>query len=129
MNNSPSLMWLFFSFRGRIARQSFFLGVLFLFLPQIFLVLQIAGSVEDSVEMVFWALFWMASMAITIWPILALFTKRLHDLSLTGGLSILAFIPSVNWIAFLVLACLPSKQEINQYGPPPFSKPKNSEDV
>ena len=129
MNNSPSLMWLFFSFRGRIARQSFFLGVLFLFLPQIFLVLQIAGSAEDSAEMIFWALLWMASIAITIWPILALFTKRLHDLSLTGGLSILAFIPSVNWIAFLVLACLPSKQEINQYGSPPFSKPKNPEDV
>ncbi|MDJ0612974.1 MAG: DUF805 domain-containing protein [Rhizobiaceae bacterium] len=119
----PTLSWLFFSFRGRIARQSFILGILFLVFPQLFAVIQMvrADNAGKPDQIAFWFLVLIVFLLVSFWSSLALSVKRLHDLSLPGALSILAIFSGINLVFFLYLAVMPSKQEINEYGPPPFS--------
>ena len=115
-----SLKWLFFSFEGRIARRSFALSILFLVFPQIFLVLQMVRY-EDNEGML--ALLGMALIVIwvgVLWSVMALSAKRLHDLGVTGWLSLIAFFPAVSWLFFLALMILPSSPNANEYGAPPF---------
>ena len=119
----PTLSWLFFSFRGRIARQSFILGILFLLFPQIFAVIQMVRADEAGrpEQLAFWFLALLVVLLLSLWSSLALTVKRLHDLSLPGALSILCIFSGINLIFFVFLAAMPSKNEHNEYGPPPFS--------
>ncbi len=119
-DNVPTLRWLFFSFQGRIARKSYLMSVLFLLLPQIIVVLQMVQNADNDAALAFWFLVWIAINVATLWSLLALAVKRLHDLSVTGWLALILFVPTVNWIFLLALAFIPSKQETNQWGPPPF---------
>lgn len=118
-----TLQWLFFSFKGRIARQSFALGAGFLLLPQILIVYQIVKASEADAQgaLAFWGLAFMACALLTIWSVAALFVKRLHDLNLPGVLAILSVFSGINFLFFLFLAFMPSKQETNEHGPPPFA--------
>ncbi len=119
-----TLSWLFFSFKGRIARQSFALGAGFLLLPQILVIYQIVKASEADAQdaLAFWGLAFLVCAVLTLWSIAALFVKRLHDLSLPGALVILSFFSGVNMVFFMFLAFMPSKQEVNDHGPPPFPK-------
>jgi len=38
----------------------------------------------------------------------------------TGALALILFVPTVNVIFIIVLMALPSRQEENEHGPPPF---------
>ena len=120
-NTSPSLSWLFFSFKGRIARQSYALSIFFLILPQIIVVLQMVNNHNNENALVVWFLVFVSVAFCTLWSLLALAVKRLHDLSVTGWLALLVFFPTINWIFLLALAFIPSKQEVNEFGPPPFA--------
>ena len=119
----PTLSWLFFSFRGRIARQSFILGIVFLLFPQLFVVIQMVRADEAGKpeQLAFWFLVLLVLLALSLWSSLALTVKRLHDLSLPGPLAILSIFSGINLFFFLFLAAMPSKLETNEYGPPPFS--------
>ena len=118
----PTLSWLFFSFKGRIARQSFLLGAGFLLLPQIIVLTRLVNADQTGSEggLVFWFLIFVAVGLATLWSLLALFLKRLHDLNLPGALCVLAVFSGINFLFFLFLALMPSKQETNERGPPPF---------
>lgn len=120
---APSLLWLFFSFKGRIARQSFVLGAGFLLIPQILIIIQLVRADEVKAEgaLAFWALCLLACVLFTIWSLVALFLKRLHDLELPGMLCLIVFVSGINFLFFLFLALMPSKQNTNEHGPPPFS--------
>ena len=121
MENHPfTLQWLFFGFDGRIARRSFLFSILFLLLPQLVLILQIVRNEENQDMLALLGLALIACWAGALWSIMALCAKRLHDLGVTGWLSLIAFFPAISWIFFLALIVLPSSQETNQYGPPPF---------
>ncbi|MEM7288812.1 MAG: DUF805 domain-containing protein [Pseudomonadota bacterium] len=121
-NPEPTLFWLFFQFKGRIARKSFILAALFLLLPQLVAILQIVRYSESDQqgELIFWTMCFFLIVAASIWSIIALFVKRLHDLSLPGALALIAVFSGINLLFFLYLAFAPSKQEVNEYGPPPF---------
>ncbi|MEM7216231.1 MAG: DUF805 domain-containing protein [Pseudomonadota bacterium] len=118
---NTSLSWLFFSFKGRIARQSYALSILFLLLPQIVVVLQLVRNDGNEGALALWFVVLVVVVVLTFWSTLALVIKRLHDLGVTGWLSLLILLPTVNWIFILALAVIPSKDEENEYGPPPFS--------
>lgn len=117
----PSLMWLFFSFAGRIARKSFGIGVLFLVFPQVFIVIQLIKNEQNPDALAFWGFMILLVWGAALWSLLALSAKRLHDLGVTGWLSILVFIPAVSWLFLLALVIIPSSRETNEHGPPPFA--------
>ena len=77
---------------------------------------------EDSPEYALWGLVLLAVWLATAWIVLALAVKRLHDLGLPGILAICLLIPAIGFVAFLLLASLPSRPETNEHGPPPFQK-------
>jgi uncharacterized membrane protein YhaH (DUF805 family) len=52
-------------------------------------------------------------------PGMAVTSRRLHDLNLTGWLAPLTLLPYVGWLAALALIFIPSKAGPNQYGPNP----------
>ncbi len=121
-DTTPTLSWLFFSFKGRIARLSFVLGAGFLLLPQILVLTRLVNADQSGAEgsLVFWFLVFVLVGLATLWSLVALFLKRLHDLGLPGALCVLAVFSGINFFFFLFLAFMPSKQEINEHGPPPF---------
>ncbi|UVK39690.1 DUF805 domain-containing protein [Mesorhizobium sp. AR10] len=55
----------------------------------------------------------------TFLPWLGLVARRLHDIGLTGWLSLLFFVPSVGGLAILVFALIPTQTKENQWGPVP----------
>ena len=121
-DDTPSLSWLFFSLKGRIARKSYILSVLFLLLPQIVVVVQMVQNSTNEAALVFWFLSWVVIGIATLWSLIALAVKRLHDLSVTGWLALIIVFPTINWIFLVALAFIPSKQETNEWGPPPFPR-------
>lgn len=111
-----------FGFRGRIGRKSFWLAALLMVLIQAAIISRIAAIPEDSPEIALWGLMLFGAWLATAWVGLALAVKRLHDLGLPGILAVCLLIPAISFIAFLLLAFLPSKQETNEHGPPPFPR-------
>ena len=83
-----SLKWLFFSLEGRIARKSFILSAVFLVLPQIIVLGQMINASQSGNEgaLAFWFLAWCGVVLATLWTLIALTVKRLHDLDVTGWL-------------------------------------------
>ncbi|HHR6440123.1 DUF805 domain-containing protein [Providencia alcalifaciens] len=79
------LQWAF-SFKGRIGRRPFWVGIASCFiLVTLISLLQNAFSIPDAVIVVFFILL--------LYPLAAIFTKRLHDRGKPGG-----------WFALIVLA-------------------------
>ncbi len=115
-----SLKWLFFSFKGRIARQSYILSIIFIQVLFGLVVYRIIRAGEDENQLALWGLVFIALAAISFWCGLALSIKRIHDLGLPWPLVILQFIPPIMWFFILFLMVMPSKQETNEHGPPPF---------
>ncbi len=89
-------------------------------LIQAAIIAKIASYPEDHPMLAVWGLALFGVWLATAWIVLALAVKRLHDLGLPGMLAICLLIPAISFIAFLVLAFLPSRPETNQQGPPPF---------
>mgnify|MGYP000100226541 CR=1 FL=1 len=117
-----TVSWVLFGFRGRIGRKSFWLAALLMVLIQAAIIAQIASVPEDHPILAFWGLVLLGVWAATAWVGLALAVKRLHDLGLPGMLAICLLIPAISFIAFLLLAFLPSRPETNEHGPPPFPR-------
>jgi uncharacterized membrane protein YhaH (DUF805 family) len=115
-----TVSWVLFGFKGRIGRKSFALSALLMILVQAVVISQIIGTPEDSPMTAFWGLVLLVVWGASAWASLALAIKRLHDLSLPGVLAICLLIPAISLFAFLFLAVMPSKQETNEHGPPPF---------
>ena len=87
--------WFFLSFRGRISRQEFWLGYVFTLAIMLVIVPSLqdislalsrpAGRpwYRDEIEMALLLGRTIASLII-LWPLLALYVKRLHDLDFSG---------------------------------------------
>ena len=117
---APSIGWLLFGFNGRIARQSFILGQIFMLSLFAIVVARIMAVRGDESATTFWGFVFILLMGISAVSGFALTFKRLHDLSLPGPLAFILFVPTVNIIFVIALMALPSRQEDNAYGPPPF---------
>jgi len=112
-----TLSWLFFSFKGRIRRKTFALAAGFLFLPQIWFVIQLVKNEANPDLLALWFLFMVIVILVSVWSIFSLFIKRLHDLNLPGVLALLSFFSGINILFFLFLAFMPSSKETNRHGP------------
>jgi uncharacterized membrane protein YhaH (DUF805 family) len=92
---SFGFVWYFLSFKGRISRQEFWLGYIGLVLVLLILrrPLQEFGLhwlrpvgrswEQDEMLVALWLPVLTAAM-VTLWPICAIYAKRLHDLNLSG---------------------------------------------
>ncbi len=52
-------------------------------------------------------------------PEVSLGVRRMHDINRSGWWVLIALIPIVGWIIYIVWACKPSDPTPNQYGPVP----------
>jgi uncharacterized membrane protein YhaH (DUF805 family) len=52
-------------------------------------------------------------------PLLAVWTRRLHDSGRPGGWVLIMFVPFIGVVVLVVLAALPGAVGANQYGPDP----------
>jgi uncharacterized membrane protein YhaH (DUF805 family) len=109
-------IWLFFRFDGRIGRAAYFLANMLIGLIQVYPLYRILLVPEGSAEAAGWGLILLLAALLTIWPYLALATKRLHDIGRPGILAIGLVIPLVNVVAFFALCLLPGEDRPNAYG-------------
>jgi uncharacterized membrane protein YhaH (DUF805 family) len=119
-SQAPGLVWLFFGTSGRIARRSFSLATFFLLLLHVFVIIQLIKADDNSASLVWWTLVLFVIAAVSLWCIFALIVKRLHDIGVTGFLSLAIVFTGMYFIAFIVLSLWPSQSATNKYGPPPF---------
>ena len=125
MDEKPAQLtvwWALFSFRGRLGRQSYFLGAALMLVMQIYILLNvIQANRYDKNEMAVWGFVLIGYWMLSIVAILALSIKRLHDLDLPAWSAILLFMPMANMIFVLFMMLKPGSQKTNQHGPPPFA--------
>lgn len=84
------------------------------------IVVMIVKTPEGSADLVGLGLALIAVGLASIWGVLALSAKRLHDLGWSIGVIVLLFVPMVTAVFLLILAIMPGSQETNPHGPPPF---------
>jgi uncharacterized membrane protein YhaH (DUF805 family) len=119
----PTVRWALFGFGGRIGRQTFILGQLFMLALFAIVIARILAVRGNDNETVFWGLAFLALCAASLWSIVALTVKRLHDLGLPALMTLLLAMPTINVIFIIVLMFLRSDPATNQHGPPPFGDP------
>jgi uncharacterized membrane protein YhaH (DUF805 family) len=103
--------WLFFSFRGRINRNTFLLAI--------FILLFILYLLFDAMD--YWNAGHLWVVAITYYLVLlaggvSLCVKRLHDINLPGYWAIYLLIPAVDILGIVILSIYPGNNKDNQYG-------------
>jgi uncharacterized membrane protein YhaH (DUF805 family) len=118
-----TVLWALFGFGGRIARQTFILGQLFMLSLFAVVVARIVAVQGNENLTVFWGLTFLALCVVSLWASLALTVKRLHDLDLPALMTLLLLVPTINAIFVIVLMVLPSSARTNEHGPPPFGPP------
>ncbi|MBN8552270.1 MAG: DUF805 domain-containing protein [Caulobacterales bacterium] len=118
--------------KGRARRKEFWgftlFANLFVIVPVAALA-TVAASIDPTLESetsaalfgVGFLIFSLTILAVII-PSVALYSRRLHDVGMSGWLYLLAFVPFGN-IFLLVVSFMPSQQQTNQYGPIPTPRP------
>ena len=109
-----------FSFQGRIGRMSYFLitlgasavGAAFLLVPM-----------DWPFSLLLLALFVIVKV---IWLSLAASVKRCHDIGHTGWISLLFYVPFVNFLFVGYLVIIPGDEGPNKYGPAPGPPPEQA---
>jgi uncharacterized membrane protein YhaH (DUF805 family) len=124
----------FTSFDGRMPRKGFWLGLLVMLVISWILQLIVftifgASMMADPNATPEQAMAQLSGMLIplgivillTLWPTLAIYTKRWHDRAKSGWWSLIMFIPLVGPIWLLVeLGFLRGTEGANKYGPDPI---------
>lgn len=112
----PTVLWLLFSFDGRIGREPFWLGFAFVSLVETILLSPFRGDIETLIttpDPLF-----LAILALGLWTEFALAIKRLHDRGLGAIFSLLLLVPLANIIFFFIfLGFTPGEPGANRYGP------------
>ena len=107
-------------FSGRSRRKEYWFFVLFVVIISI--VLNIIDGLIGAYDRSMGAglLSTIFSLAILI-PSIAVSVRRLHDINRTGWWVLIALVPLVGWIVFLVFHLQDSTPGTNRYGPNPKS--------
>ena len=111
---------LYFSAKGRIGRKTYILGAL----PLLAAMIAAAIMDEASGRRVFlsYGAFQLGAVLLTLWPMICLGIKRLHDRNRSGWFILLGYVPLVNiWIAIELLFLRGSVGE-NKYGQEPVTR-------
>jgi uncharacterized membrane protein YhaH (DUF805 family) len=125
-----SLDWwktLFFSFGGRIGRETFWIGILVLaagwIVPFVLLtaIQDVTGQpgllMSETAGWVF--SLWIAFLFFADFPIVI---KRLHDLDMSGWWVLFKFVPLGYFLFLLMLGVFKGTRGPNRYGPDPLDK-------
>jgi uncharacterized membrane protein YhaH (DUF805 family) len=111
------LMHVFFSFRGRINRKTFWLATLLLAVGYV-----VAEVMTVSADETVIGLGYLIMIGL-LWPSLAVQTKRWHDRNRTGWWNLIGFIPIAGPIWALVeVGFLKGTGGVNFYGLPPDAR-------
>jgi uncharacterized membrane protein YhaH (DUF805 family) len=124
----------FMSFDGRIPRKTFWLGFLVMLIISWILQLLVFGvfgvsMMSDPNATPEQALAQMSGMMLplgivillTLWPSLALYTKRWHDRNKSGWWSLIGLVPIIGGIwMFVELGFLRGTEGANRFGPDPI---------
>ena len=120
MKDGPqSIYWLFFSLKGRIRRVTYALAAFLLVLLQGYCFLRVGFSEADSPDQTFWLAAFFAAFLASIWSVIALSVKRLHDIGYSGRYGLALLIPGITEMAFFALCAWPGEASDNEYGSPP----------
>lgn len=115
----PTVLWVAFGFDGRISREPFWLGFVFVTLLASVMLTPYRPEGDDLVMVDFgFALI----LIVALWSELALAVKRLHDRGLSGWIAALLFVPVLNLVVFLVIGLFPGDKGPNAYGPAPNTR-------
>ncbi|TDI55816.1 MAG: DUF805 domain-containing protein [Alphaproteobacteria bacterium] len=124
--NTPDLLrayqWLFFSFRGRISRQAYWLAFFFI-------VTVLGAALQPTIDPQTGALslrgggLVVVAMLVAVIANLAIGVKRLHDFSAPGLLAAALFVPGLSVIATLIIGLVPGNPRPNRFGQAPDIRP------
>jgi len=112
MNYYLAVLKKYADFNGRARRSEYWYFVLFCF---IFSVVLAAFDYVLDTYAVFYGLFNLAMII----PALAVGVRRLHDISKSGWMYMIAFIPLIGSIWLLILFCQEGTEGQNEYGADP----------
>ncbi len=113
---SNSLIWLFFSFSGRVSRWVYFLASLLVGIAQVFPYYRFLLVPEGSEAAATWSTIFMVVLIASLWPHVALSVKRLHDFNREGLFAVALFIPILSIVTFFVLCFFPGDKDANRFG-------------
>lgn len=113
------MAWLFLRASGRIGRQLFVLGWLFLTAINGFFLGILFAQEEGSDALAAWSTVALFAGAFAVWASAMLTVKRLHDIDKPGIFAVLIFVPMISILLLLVLAILPGTAGRNTYGDMP----------
>lgn len=105
-----------FSFSGRIGRQAYALGLLFvisLFAIVIARILAVRGLEGPTVA---WGLAFLALLPVALWSLVALTVKRLRDAGWPALLALALFVPTANLLLVAALMAWPGQPDENPLG-------------
>jgi uncharacterized membrane protein YhaH (DUF805 family) len=110
------LLWILFSFQGRIPRRYFWgaaIGAAVGYSAFVF----VWGGITQDVEPLFWIGI-MGAYALLLWSNLAAAVKRLHDRDVSGYFVLIALLPLLGAVMLLVeTGFLPGSRGANRFGP------------
>jgi uncharacterized membrane protein YhaH (DUF805 family) len=118
---SGGLIWLLFSYSGRIARRHFWLasfGVLFVWYLTLAMLASFAET-QDGGDRQALDLVVVASLLPFYWTTFAIQAKRWHDLDKSGWWSLIGFIPCGGFVALVLLGFSRGTFGQNRFGPDP----------
>ena len=115
-----SILWALFGFDGRLSREPFWLGFLFM---SLLAMLAIAPYREPETGAIVIGPATMVVLIVVFWSELALASKRLHDRGWSAWLVLILLIPLVNLAAYIALGLIPGDKGSNQFGPAPNTRP------
>lgn len=123
-----------FDFKGRATRREYWLflvqlygAVLLVGLGLGFATIVIGGQLDGVEQLV--PLVVLVVVLLAAIPYLSATVRRIHDHNKTGWLLLLAFIPAVGWIFYLIMMLTPGTDGENDYGPDPRQRGFTSEDA
>lgn len=114
MPDIAQLIWLFFSFKGRVNRAAYFLAGLFLLIVQFYALYRFVQYEEGSPGSQAWALIFFFSAIVALICNLALAVKRLHDFDKPGAFALLFLVAGI--VMYVALCFIPGDQGPNRYG-------------
>lgn len=113
---------LLFSLSGRIPRSAFWISLCILFpLGTILGFVTFTSEAEGFPKIIIWSIY-VGWSILSIWISLAVFTKRWHDCSKSGWMSLILLIPVIGLFWVLgYLGFVQGSHDHNQYGDNPFN--------
>lgn len=113
---SNQIVWLFFSFSGRVSRAAYFLAGMLMMIIVVFLVYRMTLAQQAGANSAGWETILSIVLLASLWAQAALGVKRLHDLGKPGLFAALLFVPLFNFLVFVALCLMPGTPGANQFG-------------